>query len=72
VARLVTIGLIAGGAAAWSLSNAAGRFLFGLDPRDPRAYAIAMITLLAAAIVATLLPARRAASITPTEALQQE
>jgi putative ABC transport system permease protein len=53
-------------------TNAAGRFLFGLDPRDPRAYAFAMITLLMAAFVATLLPARRAASVEPTKALQQE
>ena len=72
VGRLVAAGLIVGGFAAWSLSNAAGRFLFGLDPRDPRAYAVAMITLVAAAFVATLLPARRAASINPTEALQKE
>jgi putative ABC transport system permease protein len=72
VGRLVSAGLILGGIAAWSLSNAAGRFLFGLDPKDVRAYAIAMITLLAAAFVATLLPARRAASIDPTEALRNE
>jgi putative ABC transport system permease protein len=72
LARLVAAGLIAGGFAAWSLSNLAGRFLFGLDPRDARAYAVAMITLLAAALVATVLPARRAASIDPTEALRQE
>jgi putative ABC transport system permease protein len=70
--RLVAAGLIAGGFAAWSLSNLAGRFLFGLDHRDPRAYAVAMITLLAAAFVATLLPARRAASIDPTQALRRE
>jgi predicted permease len=70
--RLVAAGLLAGGFAAWSLSNLAGRFLFGLDHRDPRAYAVAMITLLAAAFVATLLPARRAASVDPTEALRQE
>jgi ABC-type antimicrobial peptide transport system permease subunit len=61
-----------GGLVAWSLSNAAGRFLFGLDARDPRAYAVAMITLVAAAFVATLLPARRAASIDPTEAPRKE
>ena len=72
VGRLVAAGLIAGGLVAWSLSNAAGRFLFGLDPRDPRAYAIAMITLLAAALVATVLPARRAASVNPIEALRNE
>ncbi len=72
VGRLVAGGLVVGGFVAWSLSNAAGRFLFGLDPRDARAYAVAMITLLAAAFVATLLPARRAASIDPTEALRSE
>jgi putative ABC transport system permease protein len=72
VGRLVAVGLIAGGLVAWSLSNAAGRFLFDLDPRDARAYGLAMITLLGAAFVATLLPARRAASIDPTKALQQQ
>ena len=69
---LVVAGLIVGGLAAWSLSNLAGRFLFGLDPRDARAYAVAMITLLAAALVATVLPARRAASVDPMEALRNE
>lgn len=72
VGRLVAAGLIAGGFVAWSLSSAASRFLFGLDSTDPRAYAVAMVTLLAAAFVATLLPARRAASVDPTRALQQE
>ena len=72
VGLLVAAGLVVGGLAAWSLSNAAGGFLFGLDPRDPRAYAVAMITLMAAAFAATLLPARRAASINPTEALQKD
>jgi predicted permease len=72
VGGLVAAGLIVGGFAAWSLSSLAGRFLFGLDYRDPRAYAVAMITLLAAAFVATLLPARCAASIDPTAALRNE
>src|SRR5262249_34799436 len=31
---LVAAGLVVGGLAAWSLSDLAGRFLFGLDPRD--------------------------------------
>ena len=72
VGRLVTAGLVLGGLVAWSVSNAAARFLFGLDPRDARAYAVAMITLVAATIVATLLPARRAASINPNDALRNE
>ena len=57
---------------ACSLSNLAGRFLFGLDPRDARAYGVAMATLIAAALIATALPARRAASIDPVEALRTE
>ena len=69
---LVTGGLVVGGLAAWSLSNLAGRFLFGLDPRDARAYGVAMATLIAAALIATVLPARRAASIDPIEALRSE
>jgi predicted permease len=72
VGRLVAAGLLAGGFAAWSLSSAAGRFLFGLDPQDPRAYAAAMIILPLAAFVAALLPARRAASVDPGRVLQQE
>jgi len=72
VGWLVGAGLIVGGFAAWSLSNLAGGFLFGLDPRDARAYGVAMITLLAAALVATVLPARRAARVDPIEALRQE
>jgi putative ABC transport system permease protein len=69
---LVAAGLVAGGFTAWSLSNLAGRFLFGLDPTDARAYGVAAITLIAAALIATVLPARRAASIDPIEALRQE
>ncbi len=72
VGRLMAIGLTMGGIIAWSLSTTASRFLFNLDPRDARAYAIAMITLTVSAFVATLLPARRAARVNPTEALQRE
>jgi len=71
-AWLVTGGLVVGGLAAWSLSNLAGRFLFGLDPHDARAYGVAMATLVAAALIATVLPARRAASISAVEALRNE
>ena len=69
---LVVAGLAVGGLAAWSMSNLAGQFLFGLARQDVRAYAVAMTTLVAAALLAIVLPARRAASISPIEALRQE
>lgn len=72
VGQMLAAGLILGGLAAWSLSNLAGRFLFGLDPRDARVYGVAMIALLAAALVAAALPARRAWGISPIAALRNE
>jgi predicted permease len=72
VGRLVAAGLIVGSLVAWSLSSAASRFLFGLDGRDARAYAVATIMLLAAAVIATALPARRASNVNPIEALRAE
>jgi predicted permease len=72
VGRLVAVGLVVGGFAAWSLSRTVDRFLFGLAATDVRAFALAMAALLVATFVATLLPARRAASIDPLQALRHE
>lgn len=71
-ATLVVAGLVIGGAAAWYLSESARGFLFRMDTHDPRAYAVAMVCLIVAALIATLIPAWRAASVSPTEALRQE
>ena len=69
---LVTSGLAVGGLAAWSLSNLAGRFLYGLDPRTREPMALRWPRSLLRLSVATVLPARRAASISPIEALRNE
>jgi putative ABC transport system permease protein len=69
---LVVSGLVTGGIAAWFLSSAAKAFLFALEPNDPRAFAAAAATLIVAAVVATAIPARRAASVNPVEALRSE
>jgi macrolide transport system ATP-binding/permease protein len=47
-------------------------FLFEMQPNDPRAITIALVTLIAAALVASYAPARRAARIDPTTALRHE
>lgn len=46
--------------------------LFGVKPYDPRILAVTTITLALAALIAAIVPARRAASIDPLQALRTE
>ena len=69
---LVAMGLVLGGIGAWSLSRTAEKFLFRLDANDPRAFAAAIAALTVAALIASAIPARRAASVDPMEALRAE
>jgi putative ABC transport system permease protein len=71
-AAMVAAGLVLGGVGAWYLSAVAKTFLFRLDSNDPRAFAAAVITLSLAALVASAIPARRAASVDPMVALRAE
>jgi ABC-type antimicrobial peptide transport system permease subunit len=76
VLRAVELPLIAGVAAAlpivWIASRSIESMLFGLKPTDTTAIAAAIAILLAAANVAALLPARRAARVDPLVALKCE
>jgi putative ABC transport system permease protein len=69
---LVTVGLVIGGVAAWQLSASAQSFLFLMQTNDPRVYLSAVGSLVLAALLASLIPAWRAATISPTEALRQD
>jgi putative ABC transport system permease protein len=69
---LVTIGLIIGGAGAWYLSSTAQSFLFRMDTTDWRPFAAAIGTLVGAALLASAIPARRAAGVDPMVALRSE
>ena len=71
-ARLVAIGLVLGSGAAWYAGAVARAFLFELDARDPRAFALSIAVLGAAALLATAVPARRAAGVDPLVALRTE
>jgi ABC-type antimicrobial peptide transport system permease subunit len=69
---LVGIGLLIGAAGAWYLSSTAERFLFRLEASDPRAFIAAVAVLALAALLASVIPARRAASVDPMVALRAE
>jgi predicted permease len=66
------VGLAAGLVAAVALGRAMSSVLFGISPVDPAAYIAALGVMLAAAALASYLPARRAAAIDPTETLKAE
>jgi ABC-type lipoprotein release transport system permease subunit len=46
--------------------------LFGISPADPVTYAAVPMVLVAAAVLASYIPARRAAGVDPVEALRAE
>jgi len=71
-ARLALAGCTLGLLGAWGVSRLLRPFLFRVSPFDPLALGLAAIFVLALALVASLLPARRAASIDPMLALRAE
>jgi ABC-type lipoprotein release transport system permease subunit len=46
--------------------------LFGIGPMDPVTYAAVPFVLVAAAVLASYVPARRAAAVDPVDALKVE
>ena len=69
---MLAAGLVIGTAGAWYLSAMAKTFLFRLDATDPRAFAAAVASLSLAALIASAIPAYRAASVDPMVALRAE
>jgi putative ABC transport system permease protein len=71
-ARMVILGAVAGLLAALALSGLMKSLLFGIGPRDPVTFVVAPAVFLVVALVAAYLPARRAARVSPMEALRAE
>lgn len=65
-------GLVAGAGAALLLSGLVRSLLFGVEPTDPWSLAGAGALFLATALLAALLPARRAASVDPARSLRAD
>jgi len=68
----VVIGVGAGIAGSIALSRLLGRFLYEIAPTDPASLASAGVALLAAGVLAALVPAWRAGKVSPVEALRAE
>ena len=66
------IGALVGVGAALALSRLMRGFLFGVAPNDPLVFATVPVLLLAACVVASLVPALRASHVNPVEALRRE
>ena len=72
-AMLLTGGGVACGlVAALALTRLMSSLLFGIKPTDPATFAVVSIGLLSAAAISSYLPARRAAAVSPVEALRSE
>jgi predicted permease len=69
---LALIATALGWPAAWILSRLASSFLYGIQPHDLLTFTIVPLVLAGVALVACWLPARRAASIDPVQALRAE
>jgi ABC-type antimicrobial peptide transport system permease subunit len=70
VLSLIAVAL--GWPAAWMLSRFASSFLYGIQPHDALTFAIVPPVLVGIALAACWIPARRAASVDPMQALRTD
>ncbi len=69
---LASIGIVCGMIAAAGLTRAMSTMLFGVSPLDPMTYIAVALALGGTAVLASYLPARRAARVDPAVALRWE
>lgn len=69
---LVGIGAALGVGGAAALSRLVRKLLYGIDPQDPATVAACVTVLVAASVLAVVVPVRRALRIHPSEALRYE
>jgi ABC-type antimicrobial peptide transport system permease subunit len=69
---LAGIGVVIGLVAAAGLTRLLSTLLYGITPLDPVTYVSVPLVLVIATLLASYLPARRAASVDPVEALRME
>lgn len=71
-AWFVAVGLAVGSIGAWILTRVIELQLVGVERRDPASFVLAGAAMAAAALIASVVPARRATRVDPVEALRAE
>jgi putative ABC transport system permease protein len=70
--KLALLGVVIGIILAIGLARVIAAFLYGVKPTDPETYAVVATLLVAVALLAGFLPARRATKVDPMVALRYE
>ena len=68
--KLTLAGVVLGAFAAFALTRLMANVLYKVSARDPLAFGSALLILIAVALIACLIPARRAARLDPARALR--
>jgi ABC-type antimicrobial peptide transport system permease subunit len=71
-ARVALLGIAIGLVASFGLTRIMSSMLFGVSATDPLTFAAVLVLLLAAALAACWIPARRASRVDPMVALRHE
>jgi len=71
-ALLLALGLVSGLVASWFATRAMQAFLFGVGRHDPMTILSVCALLAVSGLIAAIIPARRAASVDPMQALRTE
>jgi putative ABC transport system permease protein len=69
---LALVGVALGLAGAFALTRTLTTMLFKVGPTDPAVFALIALMIIGVALLASLLPARRAVKVNPVVALRQE
>jgi predicted permease len=70
--KLMVLGLVLGLGGAWALSRVLEALLYGVDSHDLTTFLATPLLLIIPAVLATVIPARRAMRVSPTEVMRAE